>query len=44
MDPEFTPVFVVEFTDSLAPMWRTLRTAAPMEGFYEEPEAAAADL
>lgn len=43
-DPEFTPVFVVEYSDSLASIWKSLRTAGPLEGFYEEPEAAAADL
>ena len=43
-DPDFTPVFVVEYSDSLAPMWRALRTAVPMEGFYEEPQDAAADV
>lgn len=43
-DPDYTPVFVVEYTDALASMWRSLRTAVPMEGFYEEPESAAADI
>lgn len=43
-DPDYTPVFVVEYSDALGPMWRALRTAAPMEGFYEEPEAAEADV
>lgn len=43
-DPDFTPVFVVECSDSLSSMWKALRTATQLDGFYEEPEAAPADL
>lgn len=43
-DPDDIPVFVVEYTDSLGPLWRALRTSVPMEGFYEEPQAAEADI
>jgi hypothetical protein len=44
IDPDMAPVFVVECNDSFASIWKAFRTAGPMEGFYEEPEAATADL
>ncbi len=37
------PVFVVEFCDEVAPVWRTLRAAMPLEGFFEDTEIVAAN-
>jgi hypothetical protein len=37
------PVFVVEFSDDVAPVWRSLRAALPLEGIFEDTEIVAAN-
>lgn len=37
------PVFVVEYSDDVAPVWRSLRAAVPVEGIFEDTEIVAAN-
>lgn len=43
-DPDAPPVYVVECSEGLGPMWKALRTAVPMEGYFEEADVGPADL